>query len=63
MSLYTGRDIHIDDWLELSIDNDVVKRVEELAKIEKLTTLYQHPMFEWAPGIPILDNMTGNEDE
>ena len=45
------------------MDNEVVKGVEELAKIEKQPTFDQYPIFEWAPGIPILDDMTGNEDE
>ena len=33
MSLYTGKEIHGDNWAELPIDNVVVKRVEYLAKI------------------------------
>ena len=63
MSLYTRKDIHSDDCVELPIDNEFIKRVEELAKVRKQTTFDQYPMFQWAPEIPILDNMTGNEDK
>ena len=63
MMLYTGKEIHIDDWVELPIDGDVIKRVEDLAKIEKRPTFDQYPMFEWAPGIPIMDDMTEHEDK
>ena len=63
MMLYTGKEIHRNDWVELTIGNEFVKRVEELAKFEKQPTFDQYTMFEWAPGILILDNMTGNEDE
>ena len=63
MYLYTGKEIHSNDWVESPVDDEVVKRVEELAKLERQTTFDQYPIFEWAPGIPILDDMTGNEDE
>ena len=53
MSLYTGKYIHSNYWLELPIDGEVVKRLEELSKIDKQPTFDQYPMFEWAPGIPI----------
>ena len=33
MLLYTRKDIHINDWVEFTIDNEVVKRVEELEKL------------------------------
>ena len=59
----TGKQIHSADWSKLPINDEVVKRVEELAKIEKQPTFYQYPMFECEPGISILDNMKGNEDE
>ena len=54
MSLYTGKGIHSKGWFKLTIDDDVVKSVEELSKIGKYPTFYQYPMFEWAPGIPIM---------
>ena len=62
MLVYTGKYIHSNDWAELPIDDEFVKSLEELAKIETQPTFGQYPMFEWAPGIPILDDMTGNED-
>ena len=46
MSLYTGKVIHSNDWVELLIYDEVVTRIEELAKIEKQPTFDQYPMFE-----------------
>ena len=63
MSLYTGKDINSVDWVELPIDNDVIKRVEEPVNIEKHTTFDQYKFFQWAPGIPIIYNMAENEYE
>ena len=62
MLLYTGKEIHSNDWVEFPICDEVVKIVEGLANIEK-STFYQYPMFEWATGIPILDYMTRNEED
>ena len=45
MYLYTGKEIHIDEWTELNIYDDVVKRLEELAKKEKQPTFNQYLMF------------------
>ena len=61
MLIYTGN--HIDDLVELPMDENVVKRVEEIAKIGIHPTSNQYPMFEWALGIPIMDNTTENEYE
>ena len=60
MKVYHGKDIHSNYLVELPIDEDVVKRVKDLAKIEKEPTFDPYPMFEWAPGIPVMDNMTEN---
>ena len=57
---YTWKDIHSNDCIELTTDYEIFKRVEELAKNEKQPTFDQYPMFEWTPGIPILDDMKGN---
>ena len=46
MLLYTRREIHSNDWLKLSIDDEVSKRVEELEKIGKQPTFDQYPMFD-----------------
>ena len=32
MLLYTGKEININDWVKLTIDDEFVKRVEELEK-------------------------------
>ena len=58
MYLYTGKEIHINEWTELTIYDDIVKRLEELEKKEKQPTFDQYPMFEWIPGIPIIYDMT-----
>ena len=49
--------------MELPIYDDFVKRVDELAKDEKQPTFEKYPMFEWAPEIPIMDDMTENKEE
>ena len=58
MLLYTVREIHSDNLVELTIDDDVVKMVEEKSKIEKNPIFDQYPIFEWAPKIPIMDDKT-----
>ena len=56
MSLYTGQKIHAYSWHELPIHDDVIARVEELAEIESQPKLVDRsPLFEWAPGVEILD--------
>ena len=57
MSLCTGKEIHINYWMELPIYDDVVKRVEELEKKGKQPNFYQYPTFEWKSGILIMDYM------
>ena len=37
--------------------------VEELEKKEKPPTFDQYPMFEWTPGISIMDETTESKDE
>ena len=63
MSLYTGKEIYSDDWVELTIDENIVKRVEELYRIEKQPTFDQYPMFYWTSVIKIMDNITETEYE
>ena len=45
MSLYTVTEIQSENWGELPIYDDVVKRAEELAKIEKQPTFDHYPIF------------------
>ena len=54
MSLYTGKKINGYIWNEITINNDFISKVEELADKENKTLLLEnHPLFEWAPGRPI----------
>ena len=56
MSLYTGKRLHSYQWDELPIDDDVISRVEELAMKEDAPVMADgYPMFEWSPGVPIID--------
>ena len=55
--------IHCDDWVEVPTCYEIIKRVQEQAKLKKQSTFDQYPMFEWELGITILDDMTGNEDK
>ena len=58
MSLYTGKRLHSYNWQELPIDDETINRVEDLAKAEKAKRLTDnYPMFEWAPGVPIIDEL------
>ena len=58
MNLYTGKRLHSYNWEELPIDDETIDRVEELAKNEKAKKLTDnYPLFEWAPGVPILDEL------
>jgi len=61
MSLLTGKQLHAYNWTELPIDDCIINRVETMAKDEKqLVMTNGYPIFEWAPGVPILD---ADEDE
>ena len=56
MSLSTGKRIHCYQWTELPITDFVVDRVEQLAALEKQPIMTNgYPIFEWTPGVPILD--------
>jgi hypothetical protein len=58
MSLYTGKRLHSYDWKELPIDDDVINQVEQLAQREKAKRITdKYPLFEWAPGMPIIDEL------
>lgn len=61
MSLYTGKRLHSFKWQELPIDQDVIDRVEQLAKMEGQPIMPGNfPLFEWSPGVTILDD--GEDD-
>ncbi len=65
-SLRTGKRIHAYQWKELPIPDYVIERVEEMAKKEKQPKMRNGaPLFEWAPGIPIIDDneYTLDDDE
>ena len=46
ISLHTGKESHSNNWVELPIDDEILNRVKELARIEKNPTFDQYPMFE-----------------
>jgi hypothetical protein len=63
MSLYTGKRLHSYEWDELPIDDEVIKRVEGLGIDEDAPLMADgYPMFEWAPGIPIIDDLIDIDD-
>ena len=48
MSLYSGKRVHSYNWTDLPIDNDVIHRVEELAKEEEAIIMTKgYPVFTW----------------
>jgi hypothetical protein len=56
MSLSTGRRLHCYQWTELPVPDYVIDRVEEMATKEKQPVMTNgHPIFEWRPGVPVLD--------
>jgi hypothetical protein len=56
MFLSTGRRLHCYQWTELPVPDYVIDRVEEMATREKQPVMPNgHPIFEWTPGAPILD--------
>ena len=64
MNLYTGKRLHSYNWEETPIDNETIERVEELAKNEKAKRLTDnYPLFEWEPGVPIVDEILPLPDE
>jgi hypothetical protein len=65
MSLSTGRRIHCYQWTELPIPDYIIDRVEALAEGERQPIMTNgHPIFEWSPGVPILDeDGAGGEGE
>ena len=61
ISLYTEKQIYSDECMELPIDDDIVKILEELEKLLNQPTFDRYPMFECKPGITIMGNMTESE--
>ena len=56
MILYTGNILHLYEWTEPPIGNDGIEQVKQLSSDEKVPLVKdKYIMFEWAPGIPILD--------
>jgi hypothetical protein len=63
MSLYTRKRLHSYEWDELPIDDEVIKRVEELGDEDNAPNMGDgYPMFEWTPGTPIIDEVTEEEN-
>jgi hypothetical protein len=56
MSLSTGKRLHCYQWTELPVPDYVIDRVETMAEGEGQPIMTNgHPIFEWSPGVPILD--------
>ena len=56
MRLYTGKILQIYEYKELPIDKYVIEQLKKLSTDEKCPLVqYKYKMFEWAPGIFILD--------
>ena len=56
MSLYSEKRLHSYIWGDLTIDQDVICRVEQLKREEKQLVLDNNqPLFEWLPGKYIED--------
>ena len=57
MSLVSGQKIHAMQWKDLTISDDAVMRVHSIAREQKQTPMKDGPIFEWAPGVPIDDDL------
>ena len=63
MSLLTGQRLHAYLWQELPISDEVINRVEELAKAENQPPLQNGELiFEWNIGVPIIGEAISNEN-
>lgn len=61
MSLFSGKRLHSYKYTELPIDDEVIRRVDELAKKEDQAEMPGgFPLFEWDIGVPVTD--AHNED-
>ena len=59
MSLYTGKLLYSYQRKELPIDDAVLDQVRDLAEGEDAKNITDnYPMFEWAPGVLITDNVS-----
>ena len=64
MSLYSGKKLHVYDWVEAPIDRDVISRVEELAEDEGQPLIIDNmPTFEWSLGNEIIGDDSGLVEE
>ena len=60
----TGRMIHAEQWIELHVNYNVVQRVHELADTDGIPDMVGGQyLFEWEPGIPILDGYPDRHEE
>ena len=62
MSLKTGKRIHGYKWVELPITDEVIQRIDDMAVDENQPIMETRPIFEWTPGVPILDVDEDDED-
>ena len=63
MSLHSGKRIHSYKWDVLPIDKYVIERVKALAKDEEQPEMHNgYPIFEWAPGDPVINVFSENMD-
>ena len=61
MSSATGNKYYALNWTELSIDDQVINRVEEMVISDNQPIMTNgYTIFEWDTGVPIID---GEEDE
>ena len=62
MSLETGKRLHSNNWIEVPISDDVIRRVNELGLQEGQTDMRRDgPVFEWGPNEPMEDEEHDDE--
>ena len=59
MIQHTGKLLHVYQWTELPIYDGVISQVRYLAEGEEAENMtYNYPVFEWAPGVLIADDVS-----
>ena len=63
MSLRTGKRLHGFIWNEVPITDEVISRVEQLGEEDGQPMIMDEPIFEWAPGYIVEDNIEQQASE
>ena len=63
MSLTTGKEIHMNEWTELPMGDEVLQRVKQIVLKEGQININSNFTYEWEPGNDIEDMEDQEIDE